>query len=58
MHVDVDWNRVIDVEYNIEGDGVYTICIEFDDNQVCAYGYKDQLDFMKDSTRIINMRGE
>lgn len=55
MHIDIRWDKVIDIEYHIEEEGIYTICFIFEDGQVCTYGYDNQKEFIKDCTKIANM---
>ena len=53
MNIQIDWDRVIEVEPNIESDGLYTIAFVFDDSTVCTYGYADSKLFIKDYTRLM-----
>lgn len=53
MNIQIDWDRVIEVEPNIESDGLYTIAFVFDDGTVCTYGYSDSKLFVKDYTRLM-----
>lgn len=53
MNIKVDWNKVIEIEPNIEDDSIYTIAIVFDDGEVCTYGYDDKKKFLKDYNKIL-----
>lgn len=53
MNIKVDWDKVIEVEPNIEDDNIYTIAIVFDDGTVCTYGYDDKKMFLKDYNKIL-----
>ena len=56
MNIEIDWDKVIDIEYHIEDEGIYSICIMFDDNQALTYGYFNQKDYLKDCTDIAERR--
>ena len=56
MNIDIDWNKVIDVEYNIEGDGIWSITILFNDGEAVTYGYTDMKKYLKDCTEIAERR--
>ena len=53
MNIEVDWDRVIDVEPKIEEDSIYTISFSFDDGTVCTYAYSNSKMFVKDYTNLI-----
>lgn len=53
MNIKIDWDKVVDIEPNIEEDDVYTISIVFDDGTVCSYGYNDKKKFLKDYNKIL-----
>lgn len=52
MNINIDWNKVIDVEYHIEGDGIWSISVAFDNGQACTYGYTNMKDYLRDCTEI------
>lgn len=57
MNVDIDWDRVIDVDMHIEEDDfIYTICFVFDDGCVMTYGYSDYKKFIRDCTKVADRR--
>ena len=56
MNIEIDWDKVVDIEYHIEGDGIYSISIMFNDNQALTYGYSNQKDYLKDCTDIAERR--
>ena len=53
MNIEIDWDRVIEVEPNIEDNGLHTIAFVFDDYTVCTYGYSDSKLFIKDYARLM-----
>lgn len=56
MLVDIDFDRVIDIEYHIEDEGIYSISFSFDNGEAMTYGYFNQKDFVKDCTKISERR--
>lgn len=56
MHIKINWDRVIDIEYNIEEEGIWSITFLFDDMEAVTYGYTNLKDYMKDCTEIANRR--
>lgn len=52
MNIKIDWDKVVDIQGNAEGDGYYTISVLFDNGQALTYGYTDQKEFMKDYTDV------
>lgn len=52
MNIKIEWDKVVDMQANTEGDGYYTISVLFDDGQALTYGYTDQKEFMKDYTDV------
>ena len=56
MYVEIQWDKVIDIEYNIEGEGIYSISLMFDNGQAMTYGYFNQREFLKDCTEIAERR--
>ena len=53
MNIEVDWDRVVDVEPRIEEDSIYTISFGFDDGTACTYAYTDSKKFVRDYTEMI-----
>lgn len=53
MNIKVDEDSLVNVEYHIEEDGIYTITFEFDNGQCCTYGYSNVNDFIKDCTKLV-----
>ena len=53
MEINVNWDKVTDVERNIEGDGIYSISISFNNGEAVTYGYTDFKKFVKDGTEIV-----
>lgn len=58
MHIDIDWSKVVDIEYHIEEAGIWSITMLFDDNEAVTYGYTNLKDYMKDCTEIANRRNK
>lgn len=58
MNIQIDYDKLLHIQSNIEGDDFYTISMLFDDGQVCTYGYSNQKDFLKDYTKIKCERNE
>jgi hypothetical protein len=56
VNIEIDWDKVVDVEYNIEGEGIYSISIMFNDGEALSYGYFDQKKYLIDCTEIANKR--
>lgn len=56
MYIDIDWDKVIGVQYHIEGDGIWSISIGFDNGEACTYGYTDLKSYMKDCSAIADRR--
>ena len=56
MNIEVDWDKVLDLEYNIEGDGIYSISIIFNNGDALTYGYISQKRFLKDCSYIAEKR--
>ena len=53
MNIEIDWDKVMEVEPNIEEDGIYTISFSFVDGTVCSYAYGDSKSFIKDYTKLM-----
>lgn len=56
MNIEVDWDKVMDLEYNIEGDGIYSISIMFEDGEALTYGYTSQKKFLIDCSKLAERR--
>ena len=56
MHIDIDWSKVVDIEYHIEEEGIWSITMLFNDNEAVTYGYTNLKDYMRDCTEIANRR--
>lgn len=54
MEIKVDLDKVVDIEYNIEPDDIWSISFSFENGDACTYGYTDVKPFIKDCTEIAN----
>ena len=52
MEVDIDINKVTNIEAHNEGDGLYTICVSFKNEDFMVYGYDNLKSLMKDYTKL------
>lgn len=55
MEIKVDWDKVKNIEYHIEGDGIWSISFSFENGEACTYGYTNLKDYIKDCTKIANL---
>ena len=52
MKIKFDIKDVIEIEPHIEGDGIYSICLVFNNGEVLTYGYSDHEAFIEDYTEL------
>lgn len=58
MNIEIDWSKAIDVEYNIEGEGIWSITVAFNDGEAVTYGYTDMKKYLQDCTELAERRSQ